>query len=319
MTHQEIHAHKPYASSTFNSSDEIRITVQHQDLCVLRSQSSLHISGILLKSDGTAVAVTTLVNDAICHLFEDVRYELSAVEIDKCQNVGPTSLLKGFASLNPGERWLMENDRWLDVQETEKLTNADGNYDLIIFLSMIFGFAEDYRKIIVNAKHEPILTRSKSDLNAIVQNQDEDFRIVIDQVEWLVPYVKLSDQRKIALLNFIEKDTPISMSYRCSELYEYPLLPATRKHVWTVKTSTYFEKPRFVMRGFQTNRINKAGKKSSHLDYCNITDVKLFFNSEYYPYGNLNLDVSHNRFALLYEMCTQTFKPPITAKNSSLC
>nr|XP_046491122.1 uncharacterized protein LOC124223324 [Neodiprion pinetum] len=216
---------------------------KHQDLCVLPSKSSLHISGKLLKSDGTAAAITTLVNNAICHLFEDVRYELNAVEIDKCENVGLTSLLKGFASLNPGQSWLMENAGWLDVQETKKLTDADGNFDVVIPLSMMLGFAEDYRKIVVNAKHELILTRSKSDVNAIVQNQDEDFRIVIDQVEWLVPYVKLSDQRKVALLNFIEKDTPVSMSFRSWELYEYPLLPATTKHVWTVKTSTHLEKP----------------------------------------------------------------------------
>ncbi|XP_068993469.1 uncharacterized protein [Neodiprion pinetum] len=285
IAHQEIHAHKPYASSTINNSNEIRITVQHQDLCVLPSKRSLHISGKLLKSDGTAAAITTLVNDAICHLFEDVRYELIAVGIDKCKNVGLTSLLKGFASLSPGQSWFMENAGWLDVQETKKLTDAD-----------------DYRKIVVNAKHELILTRSKSDLNATVQNQVEDFRIVINQVEWLVPYVKLSDQRKIALLNFIEKDTPVSMSFRSWELYEYPLLPATTKHVWTVKTSTYLEKPRFVMLGFRMNRKNKAGKNASHLDHCNITDVKLFLNSEYYPYDNLNLDMSQNRFALLCEM-----------------
>ncbi|XP_046618778.1 uncharacterized protein LOC124304501 [Neodiprion virginianus] len=126
--------------------------------------------------------------------------------------------------------------------------------------------------------------------------------MVINLVKWLVPYVKVSDQRKIALLNFIEKDTPVSMSFRNWELYKYPLLPATTKHVWTVKTSTHLEKPRFFMLGLQTNRKIKAGKNASHLDHCNITDVKLSFNSKYYPYGNLNLDMSHNRFALLYEM-----------------
>ncbi|XP_046411935.1 uncharacterized protein LOC124175580 [Neodiprion fabricii] len=302
IAHQEIYAHKPYASSTFDNSDEIQITVQHQDLCVSPGKSSLHISGKLLKSDGTAAAITTLVNNAICHFFEDVGYELNAVKIDKCRNVGLTILLKGFALLNAGRSWLTRNAGWLNVKETKKLTDADSNFDVVIPLSMILGFAEDYRKIIVNAKHELILTSSKSDFDAIVQDQEKDFRIVIDQVEWFVPYVKLSDQRKIALFKFIEKDTPVSMSFRSWELYEYPLLPATTKHVWTVKTSTHSEKPRFVMLGFQTNRKNKAGKNASHLDHCNITDVKLFLNSEYYPYGNLNLDMRRNRFALLYEM-----------------
>ena len=32
------------------------------------------------------------------------------------------------------------------------------------------------------------------------------------------------------------------------------------------------------------------------------TNVKLFLNDKYYPYDNLNLDISKNRFALLNDM-----------------
>jgi hypothetical protein len=301
IAHYEVHAHKPYASSSFNNSDEIRIAVQHQDLCLLPSKSSLHVYGKITKADGTAAA-TALVNNAICHLFEEVRYELNAIEIDRSKNVGLTGLMKNYASLSPGQSSLLENAGWLDVEEKQKLTDANGYFDVCIPLSMILGFAEDYRRIIVNAKHELILTRSKTDANAILQAQDEDFRIVIDKIEWLLPYVKLSDQQKIHLLNFIEKDPPISMSFRSWELYEYPLLPTTSKHVWTVKTSTQLEKPRYVVLGFQTSRKNKANKNASHFDHCNISDVKLFLNSQCYPYANLNLDISHNQYALLYEM-----------------
>ncbi|XP_046749847.1 uncharacterized protein LOC124413363 [Diprion similis] len=302
IAHYEIHAHKPYASSTFNNSDEIRITVQHQDLCILPGKSSVHIHGRLLKADGTATVNTQLVNYAICHLFEEIRYEINAVEIDRSKNVGLTSLMKGYASLNPGQSWLMENAGWLDVEEKKKLTDAEGNFDVLIPLSTILGFAEDYRKIVVNAKHELILTRSKTDVNAIVQSQEEEYKIVINTVEWLVPYLKLADQKKVDLLNFVEKDPPISMSFRSWELYEYPLLPTTSKHVWIVKTSTQLEKPRYIILAFQTSRKNKIGKSASHFDHCNVTDVKLFLNSQSYPYGNLNLNMSRNLYALLYEM-----------------
>ena len=47
-----------------------------------------------------------------------------------------------------------------------------------------------------------------------------------------MPYVTLSDKRKIRLLSNIKKD--ITMSFRTWELYEYPMLPNTTKHVWTV-------------------------------------------------------------------------------------
>ena len=84
------------------------------------------------------------------------------------------------------------------MEETRRLTNDGGYFDVIVALSMILGFAEDYRKIIANAKHELIFTRSRSELNAIIQDQEEEqFRITIHKVEWIIPYVMASDQHKI--------------------------------------------------------------------------------------------------------------------------
>ena len=49
VSHIEIHAHQPQASSSLNNNDEVRIAVQAQDLKVLPSKSSLHITGRLTK------------------------------------------------------------------------------------------------------------------------------------------------------------------------------------------------------------------------------------------------------------------------------
>lgn len=309
VAHYEIHAHQPYTASTYNNSDEIRISIQHQDLCLLPARSSLHVCGRIVKADNSAVENTSLVNNAICHLFEEVRYEINAIEIDRCKNVGLTTLMKGWISINPNQS--LENAGWLDVEERAlRLNNNEGYFDVCIPLSMILGFAEDYRKIVVNVKHELIITRSRNDLNAVVQTAAgnpaafEDFKINLTRIEWLMPYVLASNAHKIRLLNYIEKDRPIAMSFRSWELFEYPLLPATPKHVWTVKTSNQMEKPRFVVVGFQTNRKGQKAANASRFDHCNISNVKLFLNSQCYPYGNLNLDISHNQYAVLYEMYT---------------
>ncbi|XP_068991491.1 uncharacterized protein [Neodiprion pinetum] len=224
----------------------------------------------------TATVNTQLVNNAICHPFEEIRYEINAVQIDRRKNVGLTSLIKGYASLHLGQTRLMENTGWLDVEKKKKLTDAEGNFDVLIPLSMILRFAKDYPKIVVN---ELILTRSKTNVNAIMQTQEEEFKITINTMKWLIPYLKLADQKKVDLLNFIQRGPPISMSFRSWEVYEYPLLTTTSKHVWTVKTSIPLEEPRYVILGFQTSRKNKTGKNASHFDHCNITDVKLSSNS----------------------------------------
>ena len=310
ISHYEIHAHQPYTSLTFNNSDEIRISIQHQDLCLLPSRSSLHICGSLTLANGQPVKKTQFVNNAICHLFEEIRYEINAIEIDKCKNVGLTTLMKGYASFNSNQSKILENSGWIDVEETNKIVDDHGNFDISIPLSMILGFAEDYRKIVVNVKHELVLTRSRNDINAVYQEgverdnrtEYEDFKINLSRIEWLMPYVILSDKHKIHLYNYMKKDIAISMSYRSWELYEYPMLPATSRHVWTVKTSNQLEKPRFVILAFQTNRKGQRTKNTSQFDHCNVSNVKLFLNSQYYPYGNLNLDINQNQYAILYDM-----------------
>lgn len=305
IAHCEIHAHQPYASSSFKNNDEIRIAVQHQDLCLLPSKSSLHIYGKITKDDDSAVAVTTnLINMAVCHLFEEIRYELNGVEIDRNKKVGITSTMKGYLSLSPGQQHLLENAGWLS--DNNKLTDALGNFDVVIPLHFLLGFAEDYRRVVVNAKHELILTRSNTDLNAVHQTTSavESVKISITKIEWLLPYIKLAVDSKAQLLNYIAKDPAISMSFRAWEMYEYPLLPQTTRHVWVVKTSTQLEKPRHVILGFQTARRNDAKKNAGEFDHCRIRDVKLYLNSQCYPYGNLNIDITNNQYAILYDMYT---------------
>lgn len=308
VAHYEVHAHQPYTSTNFNHSDEIRISIQHQDLNLLPSRSALHVVGKLTKTNGQVVQNTRLVNNGICHLFEEIRYELNAIEIDRCKNVGLTTVMKGWASLTPSQALIVENAGWIDVAETKQIINNAGYFDVFIPLSMILGFAEDYRKIILNVKHELILTRSRNDINAVVQTRAnaetpfENFKIELLRIEWLMPYVQLSNEYKIRTLRQIEKNRPISMSFRSWELYEYPVLPASSRHVWTVKTSNQLEKPRYVVVGFQTNRKGQSDANASQFDHCNLSNVKLFLNSQYYPYGNMNLDIANNQYAILYDM-----------------
>ena len=85
-------------------------------------------------------------------------------------------------------------------------------------------------------------------------------------------------------------------------MYEYPLLPKTTKHSWSVKTSSQLEKPRYVILGLQTNRKNNRTKDCSVFDHCKVTNVTLFLNSQYYPFESLNLKFDQNKYSILYEM-----------------
>jgi len=39
---------------------------------------------------------------------------------------------------------------------------------------------------------------------------------------------------------------------------------------------------------------------TSRFDHCKLNNVKLYLNSEYYPYDDMNLDFDKNRWSILY-------------------
>jgi len=215
---------------------------------VLLSKSSLHITGRLTKANGLAVAATTqLVNNSICFRFDELRYELNGVEIDRSRYVGLTSLMKGYASCTTGKAHSLENAGWYYAQETGRQTDANGYFDVNIPLKMLLGFSEDYNEIVVNAKHELILRRANTDNNDIIQTEAEEFKISLIKVEWLLPHVRVAVRIKIPLLNLIKADKTLTLPFRTWALYEYPMLPTTTRDVWAVKTSSALEKFRFVI------------------------------------------------------------------------
>lgn len=301
----EVHSYKPYVTS-FNRNDEIRIPINQQDLYVLPSASTLYLEGVVkvTKRDSqekvsSLVSSIQLTNNPWLFLFQDIRYELNGVEIDKVKNAGITTTMKSYLSMNESESKMSKAWCW-DIDGTKN--THGGNFSVSIPLSNILGFAEDYKKVIMNCKHELILLRSNTNHNALKLNTNEVLEdIEIQKIIWRVPHVKVSDREKINLLKVLEKDRPIQFAFRNWDLYEYPMLPKTTKHTWSIKTSSQIEKPRYVVIGLQTNRKNKGDSDMSRFDHCNLRNVRVYLNSTYFPYESLNVNFINNKYALLYE------------------
>lgn len=88
----------------------------------------------------------------------------------------------------------------------------DGNFSFCVPISSLFGFAEDYRKMIVNAKHKFVLIRSATDKNTIQWNLQYQQVLHLWQTlphpksvkvkfDWRIPYVTLSDERRVSFSN----------------------------------------------------------------------------------------------------------------------
>ncbi|CAK1590848.1 unnamed protein product [Parnassius mnemosyne] len=166
-------------------------------------------------------------------------------------------------------------------------------------MNKILGFAEDYEKTIINCKHELVLLQNNTNLKAIKLNTGEVVEdIIINKIVWRVPHIKVSDRERINLLKYLEKDRAIPLAFRSWDLYEYPLLPKTRKHTWSIKTSSQIEKPQFVVIGMPTNRKHNAKLSMAEFDHCDVRDTTaycLILNNcifEYKPLSNIVKKIS---------------------------
>ncbi|XP_071629530.1 uncharacterized protein [Temnothorax longispinosus] len=206
----ETHTYNPYANTTFGHNDEIRIPIQQQDLNTLRS-----------------------------FMFVEIRYELNGVEIDRNRNVGITSTIKNYVSLSYNDSQLMRNAGW-DV--TSSIPEVYFNF--CVPLKLLLGFCENYKRVIVNARHELILIRARSDNNCIVGDPATEPEIELFKVQWRMPHVTLNE--------------------------------STTKHSWAVKTATQLEKPRYVIFALQTGLKNIMSQNVSVFDDCNLTILYTF-------------------------------------------
>lgn len=295
----EYHSYKPYVTS-FNRNDEIRIPINQQDLYILPSASTLYIEGtvnVIKKDTKQKVTSVEFTNNALLYLFQDIRYELNGVEIDRIKNAGITTTIKSLLSFNENDAKISKAWGW-DVNGTK----IGDSFSASIPLNKFMGFAEDYKKIIINCKHELILLRGNTNLNSVKLPTGEHLEdIIINKIVWRVPHVRVSDKEKVNLLKILEKDRPLHLAFRNWDLYEYPLLPQTTKHTWSIKTSSQIEKPRYVVIGLQTHRKNLADKDMSRFDHCDLRDVKVYLNSTYFPYESLNVSFPDTKLALIYE------------------
>lgn len=306
ITSLQHHAYNPYTTS-FNNGDEIRISIQQQDLYLLPSDSYLYIEGNINtidfsdKATAAQKVVPNIVNNVIACLFDEFRYEINGFEVDRCKNPGITTTVKGFISFTADDMNRLRIAGWNYGEDAEKIKANPSIINYCVPLKCLFGFAEDYKQIVMNAKHELILIRSRDDVNAFV-GENNICKFNISKIQWRIPHVYVSDSEKLKLLKIIDRKESIQLNYRMWELHEYPALAISNRHVWSVKTSQKINTPRFIIICFQTNRNNQINMDKAKFDHCEVTDLKVYLNSDSFPYENMNADFANDKYAIFYDM-----------------
>jgi hypothetical protein len=293
ITEYEYHNHTPYSNTGLSQNDEIRIPCHQSEVFTLPSESYLQIEGTLLEKENLINPAIKLVNNVVPFLFEEIRYELGGNEVTRIKDCGVTTTLRNYLLLDCHDKRLSSMG-WDHESGTISIDENTGKFSFSYPLKYLLSIFEDYKKIILSVKQELVLLRSSSDVNAVVLPPDKsDFLLTLNRVEWKIPYIRVTDLTRLELLEHVNSNIPIEIPFRQWELHQFPSFPQTKHQVWSVKSSSGIEIPRYVIVAFHSGRRGKVESNMSKFDHNDMGQLRLFLNNKYFPYIDQAGDILH--------------------------
>ena len=325
-------AYEPIAGTNINAPGQaIRLTIETQDIFTHPSESYLIVEGQLLKrgvnppNDPTYDNgdLITLTNNGIMHLFKRIRYDLSGQEIENIMNVGQATTMLGLLkypndfSENKGLNQLWYNDTTANAHDDNEgfkkririlINEHIGSFSFKIPLKHIFGFCEDYDKIVYGLKHTLTLTRN-NDNDAIFKSNVRagnpavdtvvDGIVNLSKITWFIPHVTPADKYKMDLYKIIERKEKIPVGYRMIQC-DSASVPDSTSFSWRLSVKSSPEVPRFIIIGFQSNKIGSQKTNPSIFDNVNIKNIYVMLNSTRYPTTDYNISFAEGKFSRVY-------------------
>ncbi|XP_065675506.1 uncharacterized protein LOC136091727 [Hydra vulgaris] len=294
-------SYNPIAGTNLNSG-EIRITIDQSDFYLLPSKAFLLVEGKFTKSDGTAYSATdsaTLTNNGIMHLFDRVVYQLSGNDVESINSPGRASTMLGLL-IYP---YTFQSSKGLsqlcykDYNSSAAITGSNANigfqirqswivqnpttpgkFSFRISLKHIFGFCDDYNKVIYGPSQSLILMRS-SDNNAIYRASTVAAgKVDVQKISLYMPLVEPESLQKDFLKNSRALKQDVKVAFRKRKL-EFLAVPQTTTFCWTLTPISSFETPRYIIVGFQTSKEGDQTTNPSIFDHCDLKNMQIEISS----------------------------------------
>ena len=326
-------AYEPIVGTNLNApGQDIRLTIETQDIFTHPSESYLIVEGHLLKRNAPANPIynnndlITLANNGIMHLFKRIRYDLSGQEIENIVNVGQATTMLGLLkypddfskSKGLNQLWYKDTTNNADNDNAGfKIRKGHifgstprGQFSFKIPLKHIFGFCEDYDKIVYGLKHTLTLTRNNDDdaifktntNNGAVPPVDNvaDAKVLLSKISWFMPHVMPADKYKMELYKIIERKEKIPVGYRMIQCDNALIPENSTSFSWRLSVKSSPEVPRFIIVGFQVNRIGNQKTNPSTFNDVSIRNIYVMLNSTRYPTTDYNISFVEEKFSRVY-------------------
>ena len=119
------------------------------------------------------------------------------------------------------------------------ISNPKGSFSFKVPLKPIFGFCEDYDKVVYRLKHALNLTLN-NDTDAVFKNGAADAhgndvvtngKIMLSKISWFMPHVIPADKHKMELYKIIERKEKLPVGYRMIQC-DNASIPQTTSFRW---------------------------------------------------------------------------------------
>ena len=320
--------YEPVAGTNLNSpGQDIRLTIETQDIFTHPSESYLIIEGELKKGDNNRYADNdpiALTHNGIMHLFKRIRYDLSGQEIESLVHPGQATTMLGLLKYpDDFSKSKGLNQLWYkDTTDTAVLADNSGfkaKHDYIITiprprgtfsfripLKHIFGFCEDYDKVVYGLKHNLTLTRN-DDNDAIYRGANAAAggtlavgKVHLEKISWFMPHVTPADKDKMELYKIIERKEKIPVGYRMIQCDSASISQRSTDFSWRLSVKSSPEVPRFIIVGFQAGKSGNQQQNPSIFDNVNVSNIYAMLNSTRYPTADYNIAFVGQKISRVY-------------------
>ena len=325
--------YEPVAGTNLNSSgQDIRLTIETQDIFTHPSESYLIIEGELKKNDNNRYAdddPIALTNNGIMHLFKRIRYDLSGQEIESLVHPGQATTMLGLLkypddfskSKGLNQLWYKDTTTYAVLDQANAnfnhgfklrhdyiitVSRPRGTFSFRIPLKHIFGFCEDYDKVVYGLKHNLTLTRN-DDNDAIYRGANAGAggaltagKVVLTKVSWFMPHVTPADEDKMELYKIIERKEKIPVGYRMIQCDSASISQRSTDFSWRLSVKSSPGVPRFIIVGFQAGKSGNQEQNSSIFDNVNVSNIYAMLNSTRYPTADYNITFVGQKFSRVY-------------------
>ena len=337
---------------SLNGIREIKFNVEALSTFVHPHKSFLYFEGQLVKNNNHRFIIkdnVALANDGILHLFSEMKYTINGQPIEDILNPAISSIMLGVLRYpddfneteglmqcwckDEGNGGLKDEDK-IEIGDKKYVIPTDnigrrkrrmvmfdatdgageyGNFSFCIPLKHIFGFCDDYDKVMYGVNHGLSLFRKGDDtaihrpLNDFGDSQsDRPAKVVLKKVKWCIPHVKPSLSIYNELTEKIGKGVNVKIGFKSRKVDEKIVDSANWS--WRVAVTSGNETPRFLILGFQTGNKNiqvgeENGKAAnpSVFDNCKVDYIQVKMLGRLYPSQAEVLNFHENTFSKAYK------------------